>query len=246
MTITHELQAPLAAILAWARLLQTKSFDPTTTARALATIERNATIEAKLVKELLEVSSILSGKFQLNPQPIDLISLTTEVVTTLRSTAEAKQIQLIEIIPDAAQVTVSGDPARLKQIIVNLLVNAIKFTPEGGQVEVDLSIVIARSPLLEAGQIATDRSQLTNAPQQTINYAQIAVTDTGIGISPNFLPYVFDRFSQAEVPSRHSPGGVGIGLAIAYHLVELHHGKIEVESEGEGRGATFTVKLPLV
>ncbi|PSM50208.1 histidine kinase [Chroococcidiopsis sp. CCALA 051] len=220
MTVTHELQAPLAAILGWARLLQTKPFDQTKMARALATIERNATIEAKLVKDLLDISSILSGKFQLQLQRVNLVTLTKEIVTTLRETTQAKQIQLVETIPDGVEISVLGNPDRLRQIIINLLSNAIKFTAKGGQVNIRL--------------------------ERLGSVAQITVTDTGIGIAQSFLPQVFDRFSQAEVPSSHSPGGVGIGLAIARHLVELHHGTIEAASEGEGRGATFTVKLPLV
>jgi signal transduction histidine kinase len=220
MTVTHELQAPLAAILGWARLLQTKPFDQTKMARALATIERNATIEAKLVKDLLDISSILSGKFQLQLQRVNLVTLTKEVVTTLRETTQAKQIQLVETIPDGVEISVLGNPDRLRQIIINLLSNAIKFTAKRGRVNIRL--------------------------ERLGSVAQITVTDTGIGIAQSFLPQVFDRFSQAEVPSSHSPGGVGIGLAIARHLVELHHGTIEAASEGEGRGATFTVKLPLV
>ena len=219
MTVTHELQAPLAAILTWARLLQTKPFDQTKMARALATIERNATVEAKLVKDLLDISSILSGKFQLQLQRVNLVTLTKEVVTTLRETTGAKQIQLALDIPDGVEISVLGNPDRLQQILANLLDNAIKFTPSGGQVDIRL--------------------------ERLGSVAQITVTDTGIGIAPEFLPKVFDRFSQAEVPSSHSPGGVGIGLAIARHLVELHKGTIEVASEGVGRGATFTVKIPL-
>ncbi|MDZ4874956.1 MAG: Sensor histidine kinase RcsC [Chroococcidiopsis cubana SAG 39.79] len=220
MTVTHELQAPLAAILGWARLLQTKPFDQTKIARALATIERNATIEAKLVKDLLDVSSILSGKLRLKPQLVDLVSLVQNVVTTFREAAGAKTIQLGETRSNVTLGNVLADGDRLRQVIANLLDNAIKFTPKGGQVDIRL--------------------------EHLNSVAQITVTDTGIGIAPEFLPQVFDRFSQAEVPSRHSPGGVGIGLAIARHLVELHHGTIEAASEGEGRGATFTVKLPLV
>jgi signal transduction histidine kinase len=220
MTVTHELQAPLVAILGWSRLLQTKSFDKTTITHALTTIERNATIEAKLVKDLLDVSSILSGKLRLKCQLVDLVSLVQNVVTSFRQAAQAKKIQLVETISNVALGNVLADGDRLRQIIANLLDNAIKFTPSGGQVDIRLE---------HLGSVA-----------------QITVTDTGIGIAPDFLFQVFDRFSQAEVPSSHSPGGVGIGLAIAHHLVQLHKGTIEVASEGVGRGATFTVKLPLV
>ncbi|WP_432813520.1 ATP-binding response regulator [Pantanalinema sp. GBBB05] len=218
MTVTHELQSPLATILGWARFLQTKSLEPDAMARALATIERNATIEAKLIKDLLDVASILSGKLRLKSQIVDLASLVRNVTTTFREAAEAKQIQLIETLSDGVPNNVFADGDRLKQAIASLLDNAIKFTPEGGQVDIVLE------------RLDSD--------------IQITVRDTGIGIRPDFLPHIFDRFTQAEVPSRHTPGGVGIGLAIARHIIELHHGTIEVASEGEGRGATFTVRLP--
>jgi signal transduction histidine kinase len=243
MTVTHELQSPLATILGWARFLQTKSLDSDTTARVLATIERNATIEAKLIKDLLDVSTILSGKLRLKSQVVDLVSLVRSVTTTFREAAEAKYIQIVETISDGVPSNVFADGDRLKQVIANLLENAIKFTPEGGQVEVKL----------ESYEFSVLNFELSNPtqnskfkPQNSQTYVQITVSDTGIGIRPDFLPYVFDRFTQAEVPSRHTPGGVGIGLAIARHIVELHHGTIEVASEGEGQGATFTIKLPLV
>ncbi|RUR72691.1 hypothetical protein PCC6912_61570 [Chlorogloeopsis fritschii PCC 6912] len=220
MTVTHELQAPLATILGWARLLQTKSFDQTTTARALATIERNAMIEAKLVKDLLDVSSILSGKFQLKSQLVDLVSLVQNVMLAFQKAAQAKGIHLTETISNVALGDVIADGDRIRQIIANLLENAIKFTSEGGRVNVRL--------------------------ERFDSEVHITVSDTGVGISPDFLPYVFDRFTQAEVPSRHSPGGLGIGLAIARQLVQLHGGTIEAASDGIGRGAKFTVKLPLM
>lgn len=221
MTVSHELQTPLASILAWTRLLQSQPFDRVKAARALSTIERNAMTEAKLVKDLLDFSSILSGKCRLHLQKVELVLLVKEVIDELWQAAVAKQIQIFAVLPDATcQVVVSGDRDRLQQVITNLLSNALKFTPEQGKIEISL--------------------------QPVGSEAQIAIIDTGIGIHSNFLPYVFERFSQAEVPSRHTPGGVGIGLASARHLVELHGGTIEVASEGEGRGATFTVKLPLV
>lgn len=220
MTVTHELQSPLATILGWARFLQTKALEPDAMARALAAIERNATIEAKLIKNLLDVASILSGKLRLKSQIVDLASLVRNVTTSFRATAESKNIQLFETISSQVPSNVFADGDLLKQVIANLLENAIKFTPEGGQVTIQLEH-------LNAG-------------------VQISVSDTGSGIRPDFLPYVFDRFTQAEVPSRHTPGGVGIGLAIARYIVELHQGTIKVASEGEGRGATFIVKLPLI
>ncbi|MCC5637698.1 response regulator [Nostoc sp. CHAB 5844] len=228
MTVTHELQAPLGTILGWSRLLLSKNLDPKTT-RALATIERNATIEAKLVQDLLDVSSILAGKFSLKFQRVELIPLVQSVVTAFLQADQAKSIQLMETISDLTQGNILADPERLRQVISNLLDNAIKFTPLGGRIEVRVEQV-------------ENQEMLDHSP----TYAQITVTDTGIGIPCDFLPYVFERFSQAEVPSRHSPGGVGIGLAIARHLVELHSGTIEAASSGVGQGATFTVKLPLM
>lgn len=219
-TITHELQAPLASILAWARLLQSQPFDTERMARALSTIERNAVVEAKLVKDLLDVSSMLSGNLHLKLQLVELAPLVQNTIAPLQRSAEAKQIQFVETISPTVQGNVLADGDRLRQILTILVENAIKFTPAGGQVDFRI--------------------------ERLGSEIQITVSDTGIGISPEFLPQVFDRFSQAEVPSLHSPGGVGIGLAIAQYLVELHHGTIGVTSEGEGRGTTFTVRLPLI
>lgn len=219
LTVTHELQSPLATILAWARLLQTHPFDQDRAARALSAIERNAEVEAKLVRDLLDVSNILSGNLRLKPQLVELSPLMQNTIAQFRRAAESKELQLLESMAITANSTIKADGNRLRQIVAILLENAIKFTPAGGQIEI---------------QITGTRSHL-----------QIIVSDTGIGITPEFLPHVFDRFSQAEVPSRHSPGGVGLGLAIAHHLVELHRGTIEVHSDGEGTGTTFTVRLPL-
>ncbi|HEY9823962.1 MAG TPA: ATP-binding protein, partial [Stenomitos sp.] len=218
MTITHELQSPLAAILGWIRLLQTQSLEPEAIVRALAVIERNATVEATLIKNLLDVTSILSGKLRLQAQDIDLGALVQHVVTTFQEAAESKNIQLVSTISKQGVSHIFADGDCLKQVIANLLENAIKFTPEGGTVKIGL--------------------------ERLASGIQITVSDTGIGLSAKFLPYAFDRFTQAEVPSRHTPGGVGLGLAIARHLVELHHGTIKVVSEGEGQGATFTIQLP--
>lgn len=220
MTVTHELQAPLVAVFRWTRLLRSRSFDPDTTARALEMIERHATIEAKLVKDLLDVAALLAGKLRLNFQLVNLVPLMQTVTAALRESAERKQIQLLERLSNVTQETVLADGNRIQQIVTILLENAIKFTPVGGQVTLRLECYGAE--------------------------IHIVVSDTGIGIVPEFLPHVFDRFSQAEVPSRHSPGGVGIGLAIARHLIELHQGTITATSEGEGQGATFTVRLPLI
>ena len=187
-------------------------------ARALAAIERNATIEAKLIKDLLEVAGMLSGKLRLKSQIVDLACLVRNVTATFREMAESKHIRLLERLSHQVPSNVFADGDRLRQAIANLLENAIKFTPEGGQVTIQLDC-------LGSG-------------------VQIMVSDTGIGIRPDFLPHVFHRFTQAEMPSRHTPGGVGIGLAIARYLVELHHGTIQVASGGEGQGTTVIVKLP--
>lgn len=223
MTLTHELQAPIIIILGWVRLLKNQFFNSETIARALATIERNAIIEAKLVENLLDISKFLSGNLRLNTQEIDLVVLGKIIqnqVKHFQELATEKNIKLSEEAPQFLSGKIVGDCDRLQQIINHLLDNAIKFTPKQGQINVRLELIE--------------------------NYAQITVIDTGIGMNSEFIPYIFDRFTQAEVPSRHSPGGVGIGLALAQILVELHHGMIEVASEGEGQGATFTVRLPLI
>ncbi|PMB47669.1 histidine kinase [Fischerella thermalis CCMEE 5201] len=222
-TVTHELHAPLVAILGWTRLLRSNQLDRSTALRALDTIERSANNQAKLIEDLLNISTILSGKVHIDRQPVNLTSTVGEVMQTMFSDAQAKRIQIVETRHGASlqkDICVCGDLIRLQQIFSKLLHNAIKFTPKGGSIEVRLDAVDS--------------------------WCSIQVRDTGIGISADFLPYVFDRFTQAEVPSRHSPGGLGLGLAIARQLVELHGGTIEAASDGIGRGATFTVKLPLV
>ncbi|GAB1545008.1 hypothetical protein NUACC21_76840 [Scytonema sp. NUACC21] len=254
-TVTHELNAPLAAILTWARLLQTKPFERPMMLRALEAIERNASNQAKLIEDLLDVSSILAGKRSLNRQPVNMVFIIDDVLNTLYPTAQAKAIALGYEIADFgldsdnpassgvnskfktqnSQFTVKGEPKRLRQIIANLLSNAIKFTPQGGKIAIQLSLVSAQQ------SVASGQEE----QQTTDKFAQIQIKDTGCGINADFLPYVFDRFRQAEVPSRHSPGGVGIGLAISRQLVELHGGTIEAASQGKGLGATFTIKLPL-
>ncbi|MBV9385961.1 MAG: response regulator [Chroococcidiopsidaceae cyanobacterium CP_BM_ER_R8_30] len=217
-TLSHELRTPLNSMLGWARLLRTKKFDENTTAKALETIERNAKLQAQLIEDILDVSRIIQGKLQLNLCPVNLKPVIEAAIDTVRPVAEAKAIQLVLEL-DSSMGLVSGDPDRLQQVVWNLLTNAIKFTPQGGKVEVQL--------------------------QQMDSYAQIRVRDTGIGISPDFLPHVFERFRQADSTSTRSHGGLGLGLAIVHHLVELHNGKVYVNSEGEGRGATFTVELLL-
>ncbi|MEH2394347.1 MAG: PAS domain S-box protein [Nostoc sp.] len=217
--LSHELRTPLNPILGWSKLLQTKKYDQATTTRALETIERNAKLQTQLIEDLLDVSRILQGKLSLNIAPVNLESAIAAAIETVRLAAEAKSIQINTILePNIGQVT--GDSGRLQQVIWNLLFNAIKFTPQGGQVEISL--------------------------QSLGSQAQLRVSDTGKGISPDFLPYVFDYFRQADGATTRKFGGLGLGLAIVRHIVELHGGTVQVESLGEQQGATFTVVLPLI
>jgi PAS domain S-box-containing protein len=215
--VSHELRNPLSAILAYAQLLQTRNLQEPTLTRALTSIERNAKLQAKLITDLLDLSRITSGTLRLYMIPVDLAVAIESAIDTIRPTAQAKAIQ-IESLLEPIFGYVLADMDRLQQIIGNLLSNAIKFTPEGGYIQVKLECLGDR--------------------------IQVKVSDTGQGISAEFLPYVFDRFRQAT--GTGSQGGLGLGLAIARHLVELHGGTIEAESPGEGQGATFTIKLPLI
>ncbi|WP_414519202.1 PAS domain S-box protein [Nostoc sp. PCC 9305] len=217
--LSHELRTPLNPILGWAKLLRTRKFDEATKIRALETIERNAKLQTQLIGDLLDVSRILQGKVRLNLHAVDLKIAIASALETVRLAAEAKSIQ-IQIILSNDIGKVLGDGDRLQQVMWNLLSNAVKFTPTEGQVEVRLQ------------QVGLD--------------AQIQVIDTGKGINPEFLPYVFDYFRQADAKTTRVFGGLGLGLAIVRHLVELHGGTVQAESLGEGQGATFTVKLPLL
>ncbi|MBD2206341.1 PAS domain S-box protein [Calothrix sp. FACHB-1219] len=217
--LSHELRSPLNPILGWAKLLQTQKFTPEKTTQGLATIERNAKLQAQLIEDLLDVSRILRGKLVLNISPIQLGSTIDAAIETVRLAATAKEIQIYTQL-DNYVGTVSGDSARIQQIIWNLLTNAVKFTPPKGKVEVSL--------------------------QQIDNFAQIQVKDNGKGISPEFLPDVFDYFRQEDGATTRKFGGLGLGLAIVRHLVELHGGTVEADSAGENLGATFTVRLPLM
>jgi PAS domain S-box-containing protein len=216
--LSHELRSPLNPILGWAKLLQSRTFPPDKTAQALATIERNAKLQAKLIEDLLDVSRILRGKMVLNICQVNLVTTIEAAIETVRLAAETKSIQ-IQTRLDTHVGTVSGDATRLQQIIWNLLTNAVKFTPQGGRVEVRLNRIDS--------------------------FAQIQVQDTGKGISPEFLPYVFDYFRQENGATTRKFGGLGLGLAIVRHLTEQHGGTIQVDSPGEGLGATFTLRLPL-
>lgn len=237
--LSHELRSPLNPILGWARLLQSRKFDPAKTAEALATIERNARLQTQLIDDLLDVAKILRGKLSLNIAPVNLSFVIDAAIETVRTAAQAKNISVESTLLDVGQV--SGDAARLQQVFWNLLSNAIKFTPEAGRVQVQLESV--ECLVLEPG--ANSHSPSPD-PQLLQRYAQITVTDTGKGISPEFLPYIFESFRQEDASTTRKYGGLGLGLAIVRQLVEAHGGAISADSPGEGLGATFTVRLPLM
>jgi signal transduction histidine kinase/DNA-binding response OmpR family regulator len=259
-TLSHELRSPLNPILGWSRLLQTKRFDEATLMRALQTIERNAKLQTHLIEDLLDISRIIQGKLTLKVGSVNLVSIVEAAIDTMRPAAEAKSIPLKLLLAEPnvssdgataepkwktadadpalySQFQTTGDPNRLQQIIWNLLSNAIKFTPQGGQVEIRLSLVEPEASLLEG---------MSKVPAFNAQYAEIAVRDTGKGIKPDFLPYIFDYFRQADASITRVYGGLGLGLAIVRHLTELHGGTICAESLGEGQGATFTIRLPLL
>ncbi|MEH1768227.1 MAG: response regulator [Nostoc sp.] len=225
--LSHELRSPLNPILGWARILQKSHQDAAKTQYALETIERNAKLQAQLIEDLLDVSRILQGKLSLNTIPVGLTFTIKAALETVRLAAEAKSIQIQTIFePNVGQVL--GDSGRLQQVVWNLLSNAIKFTSPGGRVEVRLETI---------------KDEVDTHPAE---YTQITVSDTGRGISGEFLPYVFDYFRQADGTTTRKFGGLGLGLAIVRHLVELHGGTVQADSPGEGQGAVFTVKLPLI
>ena len=215
--LSHELRTPLTAILGYAALVRKGKMDEGAVSQALGVIERNARLQMQLIEDLLDVSRIISGSLRLQMRPLALGLVIEAAVANARPGAQAKEIHLALVV-HASAATISGDPGRIQQIVSNLLVNALKFTPSGGKVEVRLE---RRGPEV-----------------------QIVVHDTGGGIRREFLPYVFDRFRQQDATEARSHGGLGLGLAIVRHLVELHNGSIEAESPGEGQGATFTVTLP--
>jgi signal transduction histidine kinase/ActR/RegA family two-component response regulator len=217
-TVSHELRTPLNSILGWAQLMRTNTLDSQSSARALDTIERNTKSLAQIIEDLLDVSRIISGKLRLEARPIELAPVIEAALDAIRPAADAKNIRLRVSVDRSARV--SGDPNRLQQVAWNLLSNAIKFTPTGGEVAVSLE----RDP----------------------STASIMVTDNGEGIAEEFLPYVFDRFRQADSTFARMHGGLGLGLAIVRHLVEMHGGEVRAESAGRGKGATFTVSFPLV
>ncbi|MFL6228961.1 MAG: ATP-binding protein [Pyrinomonadaceae bacterium] len=215
--VSHELRTPLTSIMGWAELLQLGMLDEAGKRHAVEVIESSARSQAQLIGDLLDISRIISGKLRLSVAPLDLRPVVEAAMDVVRPAAKARAIKLCaRFDPRAAKV--SGDPDRLQQVVWNLLSNAVKFTPEGGRVEV---------------RVARAGSQV-----------EIVVSDTGAGVAPDFLPYVFDRFRQGENHMTRAHGGLGLGLAIVRHLAELHGGTVAVESEGEGRGATFRISLP--
>lgn len=216
--LSHELRSPLNPILGWAKLLRSRKFDQAGMDRALEIIERNARLQAKLIEDLLDISRILRGKLVLTVTPVDLVFVIEAALETVRLAAEAKQIQIKTHFEPMIGV-VAGDSGRLQQVVWNLLSNAVKFTPPGGTVTVEVA--------------------------QTSGYARIQISDTGKGINPEFLPYVFDYFRQADGATTRQFGGLGLGLAIVQHITELHGGTIEAYSLGEDQGATFAVCIPL-
>jgi len=218
--LSHELRTPLNSMLGWARLLRSKKMDETSVARALATIERNAEAQSRLIEDILDMSKIIRGKLQLNCCAVNLIQVVEIALDSVRLQADAKAIQITATI-DRSIGKVWSDPVRLQQVILNLLTNAIKFTPDKGTVEVRLEW------------------------ENDEEVVRLQVVDTGIGIHADFLPRVFDRFRQADSSTTRSFGGLGLGLAIVRHLVELTGGTIRAESPGEGKGSTFTIVLPL-
>jgi PAS domain S-box-containing protein len=230
--LSHELRSPLNAILGWSQLLRSRQLNETQIAKGLETIERNARTQTQLIEDLLDISRMIRGKLRLNVYTCNLISIIESAIENIKIAAQAKAINLqFSVFPQSLENTqflISGDSERLQQIIWNLLSNAIKFTPPDGKVEIRLSKIEGSQPDIKT------------------TYAHIQVIDTGIGISSSFLPYVFDRFRQADSSSTRSHGGLGLGLAIVRHLVELHGGTVHVESPGEEQGATFTDKLPLL
>jgi PAS domain S-box-containing protein len=239
--LSHELRTPLTSMLGWSKILRTTKLGEAETARAIDAIERNAISQSQLIEDILDISRIIRGKLRLNLSVVNLVSITQAALEALRPLAQKKDIQL-NLTLDTSLGSISGDSARLQQIVWNLLSNAIKFTPNGGKVEVRLTTV-------EKNHMgASEELSSTPQPLTPLNYphAQLQVIDTGIGITPDFLPQVFDHFRQSDSSTTRSHSGLGLGLAIVRRLVELHGGTIIAESPGKGQGANFTVRLPLL
>jgi len=217
-TLSHELRTPLSAILGWAQVLRLRAGDATQVREGLHTIERNARVQIQLIEDLLDMSRITSGKVRLDVQPVEPLAFVEAAIATVAPAAEAKGVR-IEKQLDPSGGPVSGDPGRLQQVAWNLLANAVKFTPKGGKVQVRL--------------------------ERVNSHVELCVADTGIGIRADFLPHAFERFRQDDASTTRMFGGLGLGLSIVKHLVELHGGTVHVASPGVGQGATFTVRLPL-
>jgi len=217
-TLSHELRTPLTAILGWSHLVRTGKLEDEQLNRAVETIERNARSQSQLIDDLLDVSRIITGKLQIEPRPVELRGVIEAAIDAVRPSFEAKDIEF-ETVLDSKTCSVSGDANRLQQIFWNLFSNAVKFTPAQGKVRVELK---------------------RGKPR-----IKVSVTDSGIGINPEFVPYIFDRFRQADGSTTRAHGGLGLGLSIVKHLVELHEGSVEVESEGQDQGATFIVSFPI-
>jgi len=216
--VSHELRTPLNAILGWTNLLRRGDLDEISTARALETVERSARSQTRMIEDLLDVSGIIGGNVKFDMRSIDLAPVISAAMEAVTPGATDKGLKL-EVRLGEVPIVVAGDPSRLEQVVSNLLTNAVKFTPAGGKIQVLL--------------------------RRVGGLAEIAVSDNGEGINPEFLPHVFERFRQADSSYNRRHGGLGIGLSIVRQLVESHNGTVEAASEGPGRGATFTVKLPL-
>lgn len=218
-TLSHELRTPLNAILGWSALLRQQAISGEERKRGLETIGRNARSQAQIINDLLDMSRIVSGKLHLDVQPIYLQDVITAAIETIRPSADARQIRLHSLL-DSTIGRTRGDPNRLQQVLWNLLTNAVKFTPQGGRIQVVL--------------------------ERVSSHVEITVADSGIGIKSEFLPYVFDRFRQADASTTRRFGGLGLGLSIVRNLVEMHGGTVSVRSAGENEGTTFTIALPLL
>jgi signal transduction histidine kinase/CheY-like chemotaxis protein len=216
-TVSHELRTPLTPILGFARMLRSGQLDASNVERALASIERNAELQSHLIEDILDFARIIAGKLRLDVQPLDPAVVVEAAIDVVRPAATAKDVRL-QVVLDPGAGPVSGDASRLQQVIWNLLTNAVKFTPKGGRVQVRL--------------------------ERVNSHIEITISDSGEGISPDFLPYVFDRFRQADNSISRRHGGLGLGLAIVRQLVEMHGGTVNVYSGGLEQGATFTVRLP--
>jgi len=217
-TVSHELRTPLNAIMGWSHMLRSGRLDQATMARAFETIDRNAKSQAQLIEDILDVSRVVTGRLQLNMGPVDVASVINSAIDSVQLAADSKGIHLEVTLDPSARHTL-GDSNRLQQVVWNLVANAIKFTPSGGKVEV--------------------RVERADAA------LQVCVSDTGQGISAEFLPFIFDRFRQADSTSTRAHGGLGLGLSIVRHLIELHGGSVHADSAGLGKGAMFTIRLPL-